>query len=103
MELDVFKRHALRLFGVAEAYTVEIDGAILHVIDGVFGVGERAFFLKHRNDTVAGLIRDCDHHKHHREHHQAHERLKAVNHQRGKLADVEVEPLRGDDDVGTEG
>ncbi|MPM45443.1 hypothetical protein SDC9_92130 [bioreactor metagenome] len=92
VQVDVRKRHAFRLFRIAEADVVKVDRAVCNRLHRMFGAGKRALLAQNFDDTPTGFVCNRDHDKHHGEHHQAHQCLKAVDHQRRELANVEVCP-----------
>ena len=91
-EGDVAEHRAAGAVLILEGDVVELDAAVLDLLDGGLGGGQVGGFVQHLDDAVAGGHRHAEHDKDHREHHQAHEDVHDV-------AEQGVELAGGDDAV----
>ena len=86
LQINIVKHRLFGSGGITEGDMVEIDIAILHFLDGISRIRNRAFLVQHLADTFGGSLRNNAHHENHGKHHHSHEDLHGVGDQCGQIA-----------------
>ena len=99
MQINIGERVLFRFFGIFEVYVFKVDIAVFHGHNGIFGILNGAFFVKHFHDTARGFHRHRHCHEYHREHHAVGKDLDAVCKQTGIVTDIEGFTAGGNDEM----
>ena len=86
MQVDILQDFFILALKVCELNIIEVDGTILHLLYGVFGIGYIGLFIQHLADTLYAGGGHGDHYEYERKHHQRHESAEHIAEQLIELA-----------------
>ena len=86
MQIDVFERQLALIALVTEGNVIELDRAVLDLVNRVCGIVQVGLLIEDFGNTLCARLGHGDHNENHRYHHQAHQDLHRVGKHAGQLA-----------------